>query len=257
MGGYLPWYKYCFGFFFFKTLNVVRLHQETNALICLLCIFMLTSSTLNKAYRRVLVITQAEHCKVSWMIDIECVGCLMINNDTLPVDNAFVCNSMNSVSVHMNASVSKIRLHVCMRVVFVFWFSRHDFMVGKRVVVPSVSSALCLGDCWKGVGFTRTPWLWKAVIGGNIVALACRLWSRSSTARSRPEPSDWLLPSLRTGPSRTHTWRWAAYLGWRTDRTPEWHTRTQTPECIDLQAGRELLRWRRCGSWWPGCCLPP
>lgn len=41
--------------------------------------------------------------------------------------------------------------------------------------MPSVSDALCLGGCWKGVGFTRTPWLWKAVIGDNIAALACRL----------------------------------------------------------------------------------
>lgn len=40
------------------------------------------------------------------------------------------------------------------------------------MLMPNVSVALCLGGCWKGVGFTRTPWLWKAVIGGNIVALA-------------------------------------------------------------------------------------
>lgn len=72
-------------------------------------------------------------------------------------------------------------------------------------MVPSVSSALCLGDCWKRVGFTRTPWLLKAVIGGNIAALACLLWSRSSTAKSRPEPSDWLLPIQRTRPSQTRT----------------------------------------------------
>lgn len=71
---------------------------------------------------------------------------------------------------------------------------------------PSVSSALCLGGCWKGVGFTRTPWLWKAVIGGNIAVLACLLWSRSSTARSHPARSGSLPPSPRTGPSRTHTY---------------------------------------------------
>ena len=74
--------------------------------------------------------------------------------------------------------------------------------------------------------FTRTPWLWKAVIGGNIAVLACHLLSRSSTAKSHPELSGWLPPSPQTGPSQTHTCarkeREKGLRGFQNDYGGEW-----------------------------------
>lgn len=58
---------------------------------------------------------------------------------------------------------------------------------------------------WDWVGFTRTPWLWKAVIGDSIAVLEYRLWSRNNTAGRHPVLSDWPRPSPQTGLSQTHT----------------------------------------------------
>lgn len=96
---------------------------------------------------------------------------------------------------------------------WVLYDCAHDFVLaalsggksrgGAKRVLCSLFGWLLVGE---GLGFTRTPWLWKAVIGGNTAVLACRLWSRSSTARSHPGPSDWLPPIQRTRPNQTHTW---------------------------------------------------
>lgn len=121
------------------------------------------------------------------------VGCLFVNNLSLKLFR----HKWTKVSVVMKTRWS-------------FGFILADIICMKRWGgrgLLSVSSALCLGGCWKGVGFTRTPWLWKAVIGGNIAVLACLLWSKSSTARSHPVRSGLLPPSPRTGPSQTHTYR--------------------------------------------------